>query len=323
MSIFPVINLARLQSPTLGRHPGRQKKLEKLKSDLRTYVEQVDVSEPLIDHILNIFVEREIGLYSRVGDALKGVMLANAGGSALDHAVALYGVKRLIIEPANPDASPPTEAVLESDERLRLRARLSLESLSQAGCEGAYLFQALSASPHIKDVGIHVPDFIQTQANTRREVHVYILLDPEEFTDGKADTPDEDKNNKVIESVQQALNAVCSVTDRIVVRQANTHPYTVKADLTLEPGADEQRVKESAREAVTRLVAENYRLGKNIIRSEFLSAMYQTGVGQVELHEPAQDQAISIDTVALFSSPAEENLVIETKTREKNDKLSV
>ncbi|UGA39236.1 hypothetical protein JOS77_06595 [Chromobacterium haemolyticum] len=68
----------------------------------------------------------------RINEAAKASLLAYAAGTDLDNRAADYGVQRLLIQPANPDANPPTEAIWESDDALRSRAQMALEGLSVA-----------------------------------------------------------------------------------------------------------------------------------------------------------------------------------------------
>ncbi|TQV72580.1 hypothetical protein FKG94_17920 [Exilibacterium tricleocarpae] len=310
MSVFPVIDLAGLRSPVLADAPDR----EAIVAELKRQLCHADVEEVMIDRIMHVFASRELALRERVDEALKAVMLASAGGSDLDHTVALYGVKRLIVKPADPEASPPVDAILESDERLRLRARLSLAALSQAGCQGAYLFQALSASPHIRDVSIQVPNVTQTRADRQREVQITILLDPDAPLADEPDKSSQDPHQEIITKVEEALSEVCSITDRIAVKLANPYPYDVRASVTPASGADERQIKQAVTAALARLVVQNHRLGKPILRSEFFAALYQPGVERATLGAPKADRAIPMDTVAVLSTASgRDNPVIEIK----------
>jgi phage-related baseplate assembly protein len=60
----------------------------------------------------------------------KALMLAYAKGSDLDHLAANRDVYRKTIIPAQPNANPPIDAVMESDEDLRRRTHLQPESMS-------------------------------------------------------------------------------------------------------------------------------------------------------------------------------------------------
>lgn len=75
---------------------------------------------------------REILLRQRINEAAQAVMVAYATGSDLDQQAARNNVKRLTITPANPDAVPPVDAVMESDDGLRVRVPKAHEGLSVA-----------------------------------------------------------------------------------------------------------------------------------------------------------------------------------------------
>ncbi|MBB4287751.1 hypothetical protein, partial [Roseospira goensis] len=52
-------------------------------------------------------------------DGARGLMLAYATGSTLDHLSALMNVSRLTVTPADDTSDPPTPAVMETDDALR------------------------------------------------------------------------------------------------------------------------------------------------------------------------------------------------------------
>ncbi|ADO10846.1 Baseplate assembly protein J (GpJ) [Pantoea vagans C9-1] len=101
-------------------------------------------SEPVVKS-LQENTYREILLRQRINEAAQAVMVAYAIGSDLDQQAARNNVKRLTITPANPDAVPPVDAVMESDDALRVRVPEAFEGLSVAGPTGAYEFHAKSA----------------------------------------------------------------------------------------------------------------------------------------------------------------------------------
>lgn len=91
----------------------------------------------------------------RVNDAARGVMLAYAGGSDLDHLAAIFGVVRQVLDPGRPQEGVPPR--YESDEDFRRRIQLGPEGFSVAGPEGAYIFHALSADPRVLDASATSP----------------------------------------------------------------------------------------------------------------------------------------------------------------------
>lgn len=241
----------------------------------------------LVDTLLEVIEQRRELLFDQLNDLSRSVMLATAAGAFLDQAAALLGVRRMTITPADPKANPPQPAVMESDERLRLRARLSMQAMSHAGCKGSYRFCALSASAHVKDVSV----FTRDEQASADVVNVVILGDSGRG-DGMSTADD------IPGTVERAVGNVASITDHIKVRWATIVDYRVDAKLQIDEHANKPDVIAAAAAAVKRLVRDNHRLGKNIVRDEFLSALYQPGVEQVLLIEPAVDQAVPIDAAA-------------------------
>lgn len=237
--------------------------------------------------LFDVIEQRRQLLFDQLNDLTRSVMLATAGGAFLDQAAALLGVKRMTVTPADPKANPPQPAVMESDERLRLRARLSMQAMSHAGCKGGYRFYALSASAHVKDVSV----FTRDESASADVVNIVILGDSGRG-DG-LDVPDD-----VLGAVRRAIGDAASITDHVKVRWANIVDYRVDARLQIDEGADKTAVIDAATAAVRKLIRDNHRLGKNIVRNEFLAALYQPGVEQVSLVEPAADQAIPLDAAA-------------------------
>lgn len=237
--------------------------------------------------LFDVIEQRRQLLFDQLNELTRSVMLATASGAFLDQAAALLGVKRMTVIPADPKANPPQPAVMEPDERLRLRARLSMQAMSHAGCKGGYRFYALSASAHVKDVSV----FTRDEPASADVVNIVILGDG-----GRGDGLDAADN--ILGDVQRAVDNVASITDHVKVRWANIVDYRVDARLQIDEGTDKAAVIAAASAAVRKLVRDNHRLGKNIVRNEFLSALYQPGVEQVSLIEPAADHAIPLDTAA-------------------------
>ena len=88
-------------------------------------------SEPLTI-LLQENSEREVILRQRVNEAARAVLLAFAQKADLEHIAAEYGVRRLVIKPADTSTIPPTDAIYESDDALRERAQMAWEGLSTA-----------------------------------------------------------------------------------------------------------------------------------------------------------------------------------------------
>lgn len=144
-------------------------------------------SEPIVK-VLETFAYRFLLKTGQINAKSKALMLAYATGSDLDHLAANRGVYRLTIHPAQPNANPPIEAVMESDESLRRRTHLQPESMS-AGSVGAYQFWGLSAHGHVKDISVKTP----------QEGHVNIWVQSH---------IDENAPQTLLDAVEQSLDLI-------------------------------------------------------------------------------------------------------------------
>ncbi len=107
--------------------------------------------------ILEVAAYREMLVRQRVNEAAKAVMLAYARHGDLDNLGALFNVGRLQVDPGDPEAVPPVLPRHETDDDFRRRILLSLQGLSTAGPEGAYIYHALSAEGGVLDASATSP----------------------------------------------------------------------------------------------------------------------------------------------------------------------
>lgn len=208
----------------------------------------------------------------RINEAAKASLLAYAAGTDLDNRAADYGVQRLLIQPANPDANPPTEAVWENDERLRYRCQMALEGLAAAGPRGAYRFHALSASAEVADVGIDTP--------IPGRVRVWLLGQTGTASQGLCDT------------VAAALNVehVRPLCDTVEVRAAQPLAFQIDARLIYQPdGESISGGADGARQRLAAMLAQRREIGGSVPRSAIDAALHVPGIDRVILASPAGD----------------------------------
>lgn len=242
-------------------------------------------SEPVVK-LLEVWAYRETLLRAAINDGMRAVLLATATGSMLDHLGALLGVARLIIVPANLDASPPVAEVRETDVAFRRRIQLSLEGFSVAGPREAYRFHALSASGQVRDVGV------------RRigpgQVGVRVISTD---ADGAA-------SPELLATVADTLSAedVRPLCDDVVVAAADLVVYDVEAVLHLpaSPGAD--AAMSAAEDAVRAYCTGAFAVGAVVRRSAIIAALHQAGISWVDLVSPAADIDPGVDGAARASS---------------------
>lgn len=219
----------------------------------------------------------EMVLRQRINEGARAVMLARATGPDLDVVAANLDTRRKVIRPADPDAVPPTEAVMEGDDELRVRAQQAFERMSVAGPRGAYIGHALSADDRVADVSADSP--------APAEVVVSVLAHE---GDGTASA-------ELLAVVEAALSDedVRPVSDRLTVQGAHIVPYAVAATLYVYPGPEAEPVMAAAETALKRYTARQHRLGRDIRRSALYAALHVEGIQRVELHEPIADMVLA------------------------------
>jgi len=266
------IDLSQLPVPTVVEAIDYEAILAELLADLQERYPAFDVpaeSDPIYK-ILEVAAYRELLVRQRVNEAARAVMLAYAAKEDLDNLGALFNVPRLQISPGDPAAIPLIPPVYETDADFRRRILLSLQGLSTAGPEGAYIYHALSATGEVLDASATSPG--------PGEVVVTVLA---READGTA-------SNELLTTVDNAVSAedVRPLTDFVTVQSAEILSYTIAATLYFYPGPDSQVVLAEAREMAQRYANEQHRLGKDITLSGLYAALHRPGVQRVEMTGP-------------------------------------
>ncbi|UTH73343.1 baseplate J/gp47 family protein [Chromobacterium sp. IIBBL 290-4] len=228
-------------------------------------------SEPLL-MALQLACYREMLLRQRINEAARASLLAYAEREDLDNRAADYGVQRLLIQPAQPDANPPTEAQWESDERLRMRCQMAMEGLASAGPRGAYAFHAFSASADVADVDVDTP--------AGGTVRVWLL-----GRDGAA-------SSTLCNTVAAALNAedVRPLCDTVDVRAAAPLSFAIEARIEYQPGGEAvSGGLAGANLRLSKMLAERRKIRGSVPRSAIDAALHVPGVNRVILTSPAAD----------------------------------
>ncbi|HFP1757334.1 TPA: baseplate J/gp47 family protein [Escherichia coli] len=215
--------------------------------------------------------------FQRVNDAVRAVFLASAQKADLDQIGAAFNVGRMVIVPANPDAVPPTDAVMEEDEAFRERIQLSWSQLSTAGTRNAYRFHARSADEDVLDADAYGPE----EHGRAGEVDVYVLSREGNGTASEA----------LLDAVSARLNAdeIRPLTDFVTVKSAIINDYTVTAELEIPDGPDAGEVLENAKNTVMSYTRLANRINGMVPLSAIYAALQQTGVARVILSSPRAD----------------------------------
>lgn len=215
--------------------------------------------------------------FQRVNDAVRAVFLASATGADLDQLGANFNVKRQVITPANNDAVPPVDEVLEEDDAYRERIQLSWAQLNTAGARNAYRFHARSADNDVLDADAYGPE----EHGRPGEVDVYVL----------SRTGDGTASQALLDKTTAVLNAdeIRPLTDFVNVRSATIARYTITAELEIPGGPDAQTVLDNAISVVTSYTSLAHRINALVPLSAVYAALQQPGVVRVRLSSPAAD----------------------------------
>ncbi len=281
MSRFTPINLAALPLPAAIEPLSFEVIFEALKTQLVQLMPDIEPvlayeSEPVVK-LLQAWAYRELLVRAGDNDKVRAVHLATATGSDLDNLSALFGVQRLTVVAADPEATPPVAAVMETDAALRMRTQLALDGYSTAGSRASYEYHARTASAEVADVEIDSP--------TPGTVRVSVL----------AATGNGLASPALIATVSDALNAenVRPLCDTVVVQSAVIIPFTISAVLTVQDGPDPAVVLAEAQAALDRYLVDQRGVGQSIRRSAIFAALHRPGVDMVILTEPATDVVIA------------------------------
>ncbi|EGA1367339.1 MULTISPECIES: baseplate assembly protein [Escherichia] len=215
--------------------------------------------------------------FQRVNDAVRAVFLASAQNADLDQIGAAFNVGRMVIVPANPDAVPPTDAVMEEDDAFRERIQLSWSQLNTAGARNAYRFHARSADENVLDADAYGPE----EHGRAGEVDVYVLSREGNGTASEA----------LLDAVSARLNAdeIRPLTDFVTVKSAIINDYTVTAELEIPDGPDAGEVLENAKNTLMSYTRLANRINGMVPLSAIYAALQQSGVARVILSSPRAD----------------------------------
>lgn len=278
---YSQVNLADLPAPKLVREIAFEDILAEMKAAcVRIHptmepILQVE-SEPAVK-VLEVAAAYVMMLRAEINDAARGVLLAYATGSDLDHLGALFGVERYVLQEAT-DISP---VEFETDVSFRARIQMSFEGFSSAGPRGAYDFHARSADGRVKDVSVVGPQDAGAITVPPGQVNIYVLSSA-----GNGAAPDD-----LISSVSAAVNAedVRPLCDTVVVQSATIQNYTVAAAIEVFDGPDRAVILAEAQAALADYLAASHALGATIARSGIHGALHRPGVRRVTLTQPAAD----------------------------------
>ncbi|HBY4512700.1 TPA: baseplate assembly protein [Klebsiella pneumoniae] len=279
---MPTIDLSQLPSPTIIEELDFETILAEVKAvmvaafpdDQQSAVAAAMTleSEPLTI-IAQAMAYRELLLRQRINEGAAACMLSHSTGDDLDNIAANLDTERLVIT----EATDTADAVMESDEALRLRAQAAFEGMSVAGPSAAYEYFARSASGQVSDARATSP--------SPAEVVVAVLS-----TEG-----DGTASSELLAAVTAAVNdeEVRPLGDRVTVQSAEIIEYDIDATLYLYPGPESEPIINAAMASLQTFLADNdKKIGRDIVRSAISAALHVQGVQRVVINTPADDLQI-------------------------------
>ncbi len=254
---MPAVDLSQLPEPAIIAEPDFEAILADTKAMMiASYPaeqrEAVSAALELESEPLNVIAQtmsfREMLLRQRVNEGARACMLSHGSGTNLDNLAGNMNTKRLVITPA----TDTTDAVMESDTSLRLRAQRAYDGLSVAGPSGAYEYFARSASGLVRDARAISP--------SPACVTVSILS-----TEG-----DGTATEALLNTVRAVLNAEDTrpVADRLTVQSASIVTWRLNAKLYFYPGPESEPILAAAESSFRKWLAEQGLIGQDVALGE-------------------------------------------------------
>ena len=226
----------------------------------------LDLESDPATRLLEIAAYRELILRQRVNDAALAVMPAYTQGKDQDELYKIWGLERLIVEPAITNSYPEKPAVYESDTDFRRRYALALDQFTTAGSEHSYLYHGLSADGRVKDITAFAPD--------GAEVVCTILS---QLGNGEPTV-------ELLQIVYDALSDKKKrpIADDLTVQPAEIIEYQVNTNLIFDYGPSPDVVIEQVRKNLEKYTKNQHRLGFDIELTALAHECHITGIHRVE-----------------------------------------
>lgn len=317
MSRFTPINMAALPTLDVIKGLSFEDELAELKERLLRRAEAygLDLSDVInlesdpLHVIYEAFAERVVQLYAEANDQIRALILADAQGPELDHiAATYYGIARLVVTPADPDAVPSVSEVLEGDEDFRARIALAPEAFSTAGPEGGYIFHVLKLDgvADIADVAVYSEDDNATYTDGAHADAYTVGLRAAPFANRATGDPVLAPEVLIVTLPKVAYGAsdqalldrawhaaarkdVRPIGDNVRIEPAQNHDYEIEGNLLFDAGASPEVVVAEALASVLTYVASRRRIGARVQRIGIAAAMKVSGVQELNLIKPAAD----------------------------------
>jgi phage-related baseplate assembly protein len=231
-------------------------------------------SEPMVKLLQEGAYEKML-LLALINEKARGILLAYAKRTTLEHLGALFDVERLLISPGDPDNG--IDPVYEDDDSLRERIQLAPRGFSVAGPDDAYVFHARAADGRVKAATAYSPSPC---------VMIVTILSRE--GDGTA-------SEELLGIVRKALEKKRPQADEVIVQSAKIVRYGIRATLRFFNGPDRAVAIAAARKNTQQFADAMHRPGSEITLDGLYASMRVAGVQKVLLDTPANGVPIAID----------------------------
>ncbi len=280
---MPTIDLSQLPQPTIIEELDFEEILIEVKAVIvaaypadqqAAVIAALELESEPLNVLGQALAYREMLLRQRINEGAAACMLSHSTGDDLDNIAANLDTERLI----KTEATETTDAEMESDEALRLRAQAAFEGMSVAGPSAAYEYFARSASGKVADARASSP--------APAEVIIAVLS-----TEG-----DGTASPELLAAVAEAVNdeEVRPLGDRVTVRSAEIVDYEIDATLYLYPGPESEPIINAADASLQKFLKQNdKKISRDVARSAISAALHVQGVQRVVLNAPLDDIRIS------------------------------
>ncbi|MDW1479658.1 baseplate assembly protein [Klebsiella pneumoniae] len=280
---MPTIDLSQLPQPTIIEELDFEEILIEVKAVMvaaypadqqAAVIAALELESEPLNVLAQALAYREMLLRQRINEGAAACMLSHSTGDDLDNIAANLDTERLI----KTEATETTDAEMESDEALRLRAQAAFEGMSVAGPSAAYEYFARSASGKVADARASSP--------APAEVIIAVLS-----TEG-----DGTASPELLAAVAEAVNdeEVRPLGDRVTVRSAEIVDYEIDATLYLYPGPESEPIINAADASLQKFLKQNdKKISRDVARSAISAALHVQGIQRVVLNAPPDDIRIS------------------------------
>jgi phage-related baseplate assembly protein len=212
-------------------------------------------------------------------DLALGRMVAFAQGPDLDQLGALVGVRRFVLDPGDPAASPPRPPVLEGNEAYRRRIQEAPEAFPYAGLTGgAYRHIAREAAGGTL---LDVRTIKRRNAQGHPVIDVILL-----GRDGDGTVP-----AAVVTAVAQAFedDEATQLTDIVTVRSAKIVPFAISVRASVPLGPDRELIRAQGVQGLVQMATDLRKIGAIVPIDAVIAAARSRPMTKLDVLSPTAD----------------------------------